>query len=59
MWAQWHDTLLDRDFEWPAEEDCAWTQEGRRLWRVVADELGPEYEVGYCDDGVTSRGTDF
>jgi hypothetical protein len=59
-WAQWYDTLLHRDFEWPAEEERAWTQESRRLWRVVADELGPDYEVGYYDDdGVSWGGTDF
>ncbi|HEY1775570.1 MAG TPA: hypothetical protein VGG41_05355 [Solirubrobacteraceae bacterium] len=48
-WAGRYDTLLGRDFEWPAEEQSAHQQEGRRLWHVLADELGPEYEVGYYD----------
>jgi hypothetical protein len=55
-WTRWYDTLLERDFEWPAEEESAHQREGRRLWHVLADELGPEYEVGYYDSALGGDG---
>lgn len=46
-WGRWYDKQMDRDFEWPDGEQEDFEQEGRRLWRLVSDELGTEFEVGY------------
>ena len=46
-WAQWYDSLLDRDCSWEAGEQENFEREGRRLWRAVRAELSGVYEVGY------------
>jgi hypothetical protein len=39
------------DFEWSEPADAeAFEREGERLWRVVQDELGPRWKVGYLSD---------
>lgn len=49
-WAARYDTLLTRDFDWTEDEQRRFDAEGRRLWRVVSDELGSRFEVGYFSD---------
>ena len=49
-WARWYDSLLDRDFEWSHAEEADFDREGGRLWRLVANELGPHYKVGYFSE---------
>jgi hypothetical protein len=47
-WAAEYQSLLTTDFEWrsPAAE-AEFEATGQRLWRRVADELGPDWQVGY------------
>jgi hypothetical protein len=50
-WAARYDALLGSDFEWSEPADAeAFEREGERLWRVVQDELGPRWKVGYLSD---------
>ena len=51
-WADSYNALMDHDYAWPspAYRD-AFEKEGRRLWAVVQDELGPDYDVGYFSEG--------
>jgi hypothetical protein len=55
-WASWHESFLN--FASPLDsrtvspdEQAAFSAEGRRLWRVLREELGPDYEIAYFEDG--------
>jgi hypothetical protein len=52
IWARWYDRLGEGVPEegWPDDEAEAFEREGRRLWRAVAEELGPDYRVGYFSE---------
>jgi hypothetical protein len=51
-WADTYDSILNQEcpqdsgFPSPAEEE-AFEMEGRRLWRALQHELGPDYKVVY------------
>jgi hypothetical protein len=51
-WAAVHDAMLNWDDpgntpDWPPEVSHWFDQEGIALWRILREELGPEYEVSY------------
>jgi hypothetical protein len=47
-WAESYDALADHGYEWPSPEyKRDFDAEGRRLWAIVRNELGPDFEVGY------------
>jgi hypothetical protein len=44
--------FLDSEFEWPQRHgEEQFEPGGQRLWRIVQDELGPEWRVGYLSEG--------
>ena len=51
--AEWSRKLFEfleheDDAEWLAEQEPLHDREGLRLWRVVREELGSDYEVGFA-----------
>ena len=54
-WAASYDEGLETGFEWLEPEDDEQVDEefergGRRLWRIVQEELGPTWKVGYLSE---------
>jgi hypothetical protein len=50
-WAATYDRLLETEFEWPSEAALTeFVGEGRRLWSLLQQELGPDYTIVYFNE---------
>ncbi|WP_210833917.1 hypothetical protein [Micromonospora sp. C31] len=50
-WADTYDRLPETGFEWPSEAALTqFVEEGRRLWRLLQRELGPDYTIVYFNE---------
>ena len=54
-WAAWYDRLGTDESAWTPDVEREFDTDCRRLWRRVAEELEPEYRVGYVDERTSQR----
>lgn len=57
-WADWYEAggVPGRKHHWSSPEDLdRFDREGRRLWKLVRDELGSEWTVGYFSEPTGER----